>query len=160
MMMRSASVALSTVALLAAWLGAAVLVAAVVAPAAFAVLPSRTLAGALVGRVLPVLFWSGIVLGVVVALVGRSVGAGVLGSGSAVVLAGACAVAQLVVSPRIEALRIAFGGPVDAVDPSDPRRMAFGRLHGLSVLLMGIGALAALVALVAVARQITSRSTA
>ncbi|MDE3217575.1 MAG: DUF4149 domain-containing protein, partial [Gemmatimonadota bacterium] len=41
------------------WLGAAVLLAAAVAPAAFAVLPSRSLAGDLVGRVLPVIFWSG-----------------------------------------------------------------------------------------------------
>ena len=48
--------------LLSAWLGAAVLVATVVAPAAFAVLPTRTLAGALVGRVLPVLFIAGLVV--------------------------------------------------------------------------------------------------
>ena len=61
--------AISVVAL-SAWLGAAVLVAAVVAPAAFAVLPTRTLAGALVGRVLPVLFYSGAVVGVVAALLG------------------------------------------------------------------------------------------
>jgi hypothetical protein len=154
------SVALSAVALLAAWLGAASLVAAVVAPAAFAVLPSRTLAGALVGRVLPVLFWSGMALGVVLAMLGSRMGVGLLGSGAATVLAGACVAAQLVVAPRIEAVRRAIGGPMDALDPSDPRRMAFGRLHGLSVLLMGVGALGALVTLILVARQITARSTA
>jgi hypothetical protein len=54
---REASV--SVVLLLAAWLGAGMLLAAVVAPAAFAVLPSRTLAGALVGRVLPTVFIAG-----------------------------------------------------------------------------------------------------
>ena len=43
---------------------------AVVAPAAFAVLPTRTLAGALVGRVLPVLFWCGMLVGVGVAVLG------------------------------------------------------------------------------------------
>jgi hypothetical protein len=48
---------------LSAWLGAAVLAATVVAPAAFAVLPTRSLAGALVGRVLPVLFYGGAVVG-------------------------------------------------------------------------------------------------
>ena len=48
--------------LLAAWLGAGVLFAAVVAPAAFAVLPSRNLAGALVGRVLPVVLIAGVVV--------------------------------------------------------------------------------------------------
>src|SRR5215213_9270463 len=54
---------LLSVVLLSLWLGAAIVVAAVVAPAAFAVLPTRTLAGALVGRVLPSIFWSGAVVG-------------------------------------------------------------------------------------------------
>jgi len=49
--------------LLAVWIGAALLFALIVAPAAFAVLPSRTLAGALVGRVLPVIFYAGVVIG-------------------------------------------------------------------------------------------------
>ena len=47
------------------------LLAAVVAPAAFAVLPSRTLAGALVGRVLPTVFIAGIVVALVSALLDR-----------------------------------------------------------------------------------------
>ena len=55
----------AVIALLAAWLGATIIVGAVVAPAAFAVLPTRTLAGAVVGRVLPPLFWSGAVIGVI-----------------------------------------------------------------------------------------------
>jgi len=49
--------------LLAAWLGAAIFFSVVVAQAAFAVLPTRTLAGALVGRILPVLFFAGMILG-------------------------------------------------------------------------------------------------
>jgi hypothetical protein len=49
--------------LLGAWIGAALLMAAAVAPAAFAVLPTRALAGALVGRVLPPVFGGGIVVG-------------------------------------------------------------------------------------------------
>ena len=48
--MRPLTPALISIALVAAWLGAALVVAAVVAPAAFDVLPTRTLAGALVGR--------------------------------------------------------------------------------------------------------------
>jgi hypothetical protein len=158
--MRAESVALPGIALLSAWLGAALLVAAVVAPAAFAVLPSRTLAGALVGRVLPVLFWSGMALGVVVAVLGRMVGIGLLGAGAAVAFAAACAAAQLVVAPRIEVVRRSIGGAVDALDPSDPRRQAFGRLHAMSVLWMGIGGVAALVALVVLARLLTARSSA
>lgn len=157
---RATSLAISSIGLLAAWVGASLLVALVIAPAAFAVLPTRTLAGALVGRVLPVIFWSGMVLGVVVALLGGRMGLGRFGLASSIVLAVASAVAQLVVAPRIEALRASIGGAVDALDVTDPRRMAFGRMHGISVLLMGIGMLAAAVALVILARHLSSRSIA
>jgi hypothetical protein len=160
MTVRADSLAISGIALLSAWLGAALLVAAVVAPAAFAVLPSRTMAGALVGRVLPVLFWSGMVLGILVALLGRMIGAGFLGTSAAIVFAGACAAAQLFVAPRIEAVRASVSGAMDALDPSDPRRQAFGRLHAVSVLWMGVGGIAALVALVVLGRLLAARSTA
>ena len=84
--------------LLSAWLGAGVLFATVVAPAAFAVLPSRELAGALVGRVLPVIFVSGIVVATAGLLLDRS-GAGRLPRvrrGALVAVALCCAVAQFV----------------------------------------------------------------
>ncbi|MFL5604987.1 MAG: DUF4149 domain-containing protein [Gemmatimonadaceae bacterium] len=145
--------------LLAAWLGAALLVAAVVAPAAFAVLPSRTLAGALVGRVLPVLFWSGMLVGLAAAALTWTLPARAWRTGAALALVAACAAAQLVIAPRIERIRAGVGGAIDALEPSDPRRQAFGRLHGLSVLWMGLGGLAAVLALVLLARLITARST-
>ncbi len=158
MTMRSAPLVITSIGLLAAWLGAALLVAAVVAPAAFAVLPTRTLAGALVGRVLPVLFWSGLALGVVLAAFGGRTGFGKVGMASSIALAVASAAAQLGIAPRIEVLRASIGSAVDALDPSDPRRMAFGRMHGISVMLMGVGMIAAAVALVAMARHLSSRS--
>jgi hypothetical protein len=158
MTMRATPLAISSIGLLAAWLGASLLVAAVVAPAAFAVLPTRTLAGALVGRVLPVIFWSGMALGVVVALLGGRMGIGRFGFASSILLALSSAVAQIGVAPRIEALRASIGGAVDALDVTDPRRMAFGRMHGISVLLMGVGMIAAAVALVVLARHLSSRS--
>ena len=127
----------------AAWLGAGVLVAAVVAPAAFAVLPTRTLAGALVGRVLPVLFYAGLVVGALLAWRGRL--AARVGGAAAVL---GCAVAQFVIAPRIAAVRAAIGGAIDALPIADPRRAEFGRLHALSVLALGIAMLGAGVALV------------
>jgi hypothetical protein len=151
--------ALTSIVLLAAWLGAAILVAAVVAPAAFAVLPTRGLAGALVGRVLPPLFWSGMTIGLVVAALGWRLPAPAWRTGSALALVAACAAAQLVIAPRIEAVRRQIGGPVDALDPGDPRRQAFGRLHASSVAWMGLGALAALVSLLLFIRYLTTRST-
>jgi hypothetical protein len=140
---------LGAAAVLAAWIGAALLVATVVAPAAFAVLPSRALAGALVGRVLPVIFVGGIVAGALAAL---------LGAGAApyartrlalpLVAAAACLVAQFVIGPRIQRLRAEMGPSIEALAPTDPRRAEFGRLHGFSVAWMGAGLLAAGAALV------------
>jgi hypothetical protein len=151
--------ALGSIVLLAAWLGAAVLVAAVVAPAAFAVLPTRTLAGALVGRVLPVLFWSGIVVGLAVAAATWGLQPRGWRTGAALALAASCAAAQLVVAPRIERVRAQIGVAVDAIAPTDPRRQAFGRLHGMSVAWMGGGMLAALICLVLLVRLTAARST-
>jgi hypothetical protein len=135
-----------------------VLFGAAVAPAAFAVLPSRTLAGALVGRILPVLFWSGALLGLVTGAVallgGRGRGARLV-SGALMTLA--CLVAQLGVAPSIERARVAAAGPIDALAPSDPRRVTFGRLHGASVGLLAAAGLAAAVALLLSARAATAR---
>lgn len=125
-----------------AWLGAALLAVAVVAPAAFAVLPSRTMAGALVGRVLPVLFASGMVVGVLVAaLLGAARGRRVP-SLTALCAAAACGVSYFLVDPRIALLREQIGGPVDALPADDPRRVAFGLLHGYSVGALGVAMLA------------------
>ena len=52
--------------LLALWLGAALLFSAAVGPPLFAALPMRTLAGAVVGRILPVIFLSGMAVGIAV----------------------------------------------------------------------------------------------
>ena len=137
-------------AVLALWIGAAVLVAAVVAPAAFAVLPTRSLAGALVGRVLPVVFVAGIIAGLACAALAWNDGAPFSRTRLALPLAiaAACLVAQFIIGPRIATLRAEIGPSVEALDVADPRRVAFGRLHGFSVLWMGVGMLAAGAALV------------
>lgn len=157
-MMRPVAGSLTSIVLLAAWLGAAVLVAAVVAPAAFAVLPTRTLAGALVGRVLPVVFWSGMVVGLVVAALGWSTTGSTWRIGAGLAIALSSAIAQLGITPKIEAIRASVGGPIDALDPTDPRRQAFGRLHGMSVAWMGVGAIAATIALVMLVRAVSRSS--
>ncbi|MCU0618841.1 MAG: DUF4149 domain-containing protein [Gemmatimonadaceae bacterium] len=130
---------------LAMWLGAAVLVAAVVAPAAFRVLPTRTLAGALVGQVLPVLFIAGIAVGVLAhildTLAGKRASWVARVGGAALVLG--CAGAQFGVGARIEALRRDLPAPIETLAPTDPQRQAFGRLHGISVLLLGVAGLGA-----------------
>ena len=130
------------VALVAAWMGAVVFFGAGVAPAAFAVLGSPAAAGALVGRLLPVLFVSGIALGVILVLAAarlRTFGTRVRRALAiaGIVIAGCCAVAQGWVAPEIARVRTA-AGTLDALPPDDPLRREFGRLHGLSVALLGM----------------------
>jgi hypothetical protein len=132
------------------WLGAALLVATVVAPAAFAVLPTRALAGALVGRVLPVVFVAGIVVSIIAVLCEINLSRHAFSlrvSSPLIALAAGCAIAQFVISPRIERVRAAVAGPIDALAASDPQRIAFGRLHAFSVLWLGVAMLGAIVAI-------------
>lgn len=167
----SASTRLQAAALLlSAWMGAALLTVVVVAPGAFAVLPSRTLAGVMVGRVLPIVFGSGLAVGVAVALLsgwpaaaGQASKAGNAGHAGNAVTAGfppgraaaitallasaACALAQFGINPRLQRLRADLAGPVDALSLDDPRRVAFGLLHGYSVLGLGVAMLAGAVSL-------------
>jgi Domain of unknown function (DUF4149) len=132
---------------LALWLGAAILVAAVVAPAAFAVLPSRSLAGDIVGRILPVVFVSGIAAALIAAACEMTVsrtGFSIRVTAPLVALAAGCAIAQFVIAPRIDRIRVAAGGSVDALGRNDPNRVMFGKLHAISVLWFGVAMLGAL----------------
>lgn len=153
-----AGVPLTETLLLAVWIGAALLFTLVVAPAAFAVLPTRTLAGALVGRVLPVIFYAGVVIGSLIVLldiIGRTGAWGRSAAGAVSALA--CAVAQLVVGTRIDRLRAAISGPLDALAGDDPRRVAFGRLHAISVGWLGLAMVAAIIALTLAVRALPPR---
>jgi hypothetical protein len=145
------------VAILALWLGAAGFFAAAVAPALFDSLPSRALAGVVVGRLLPVIFYAGMLIGVLVVCLewagaGAAISRGATIAGGA--MAAACAVAQFVVAPRIERVRGEIAGPIDALPMDDLRRIAFGRLHAVSVAWLGVAIVAAVVALVLDARKI------
>src|SRR5215475_10311027 len=91
---RALSLAVELV-LLSLWIGATVLFAAVVAPALFAVLPSRVTAGEVVGKILPVLLYAGIAISLVAALLETMGGARIVGqrAGVSVLIGLACALA-------------------------------------------------------------------
>lgn len=145
--------------LVAAWLGGAVFFAAAVAPSAFAVLPSRELAGALVARTLTILNVGGAVVGLlllVTAFVGRQfvrLRAGLLEVLTALALAGASAYGHFVVAARMAALRAQMGRPIEEVAADDPLRVAFNALHGRSVTAMSVAIVVAAVLLLLVARR-------
>jgi hypothetical protein len=139
---------------LAAWIGATLYFSVVVTRAAFAVLPSRAMAGALVGQTLPILFDTGIVVGAILAcaaLLSRTGAARTasLAGGVAIIVVTACA--RFVMIARSARLRSAMPAPIDSLAASDPSRRAFGQMHAMSVgalglaLLIGIGVVIVLV---------------
>jgi hypothetical protein len=73
-------------------------------------------------------------------------------------LAASCAVAQFLIAPRIHRLREAIGPSLDALAADDARRVAFGRLHWISVAWLGAAMLAAAAALVLCFVTVRTRS--
>jgi hypothetical protein len=137
--------------LIALWLGAAVFFTAAVAQSAFAVLPSRELAGAIVNRTLAILNYSGIVIGLIL-LASSMVNKEKVNrlklwveQGLLLLLTAACAFGQFVIGARLHNIRRQIGRPIDELAVDDPLRIAFGALHGYSVMVLAFAMLAALV---------------
>lgn len=147
--------------LLAAWLGAALYFSVVVTRAAFAVLPSRAMAGALVGQTLPALFDSGILVGVcLVALAMRS-SRDIVRTASLVggaIIAAVSALARFVILERIARLRGSMPTAVDSLAVNDPARRAFGQLHAASVGALGLAMLTGIVVAVVLAHSLSVES--
>jgi hypothetical protein len=146
--------------LLGLWLGAAMFFSFVVAPGAFAVLPARELAGAIVTRTINVVNDSGFIVGLLLlatAFAGRGAPAArrvpKLEVVALAVLALATGIGQWVISARMLALRLSMGRPIDELAQNDPLRLAFNDLHGYSVAAMTTAMLAGIVAFILVARR-------
>jgi len=120
------------------------------------VMPTRTLAGALVGRVLPTLFWSGAGVGLLIALLGRTDRPARMRSVLGLVTMVACLAAQVIVAPRIARVRAGVAVPIDQLARDDARRVAFGRLHAVSVALLGVAGLSGAAALFFTIRALAS----
>jgi hypothetical protein len=148
---RTSGAVSAVVVVISAWLGAVLFFSALMAPAAFRVLPTRALAGMLVGETLPALFVGGAVAGVF-ALVLLLSGAelvrhrivGLVASGMMIASAFA---GHVVLGGRIGALRAEIGGTLDTLPAGDPLRAAFGRLHAYSVSALAVCVLCAAILL-------------
>jgi len=118
------------------WIGGLIFFAFVVAPAAFAVLPTRHLAGNVVGRTLGILHWMGIISGLVFlasSLLYSQLTRGTPHAFAArniiiVVMLALTLISQFGIIPRMDALRAAIG-EIDSVPPGNPARMQFDALH-------------------------------
>jgi hypothetical protein len=118
------------------WLGGLIFFAFVLAPTAFSVLPSRHLAGTLVGRSIAILHWMGILSGVI--FLAASLLYSRLTKGTAHVFAARHVLIVLMLTltltsqfgiiPRMDTLRASIG-EIDSVAPNSPARMQFDALH-------------------------------
>ena len=150
--------------LLSVWFGAALFFSAVVAPAAFGVLRSyglpnaSELAGAIVTRSLSVVNVAGFVVALLL-LVTLFLRRSSVGRWSTIaeaiclgLIALGTAVGHWVIAARMRAIRAALELPIDQIAADDSRRLAFNSLHGYSVNALSLAMIAALVALVLMAR--------
>ena len=128
--------------LLGMWLGAMCFFSFAVAPSAFAVLPSRNLAGLIVGSTLTKLEWFGLISGILLLILyfikvkwqGKS---GRLSLILLLFMVAATAALRFWISPAMNALRLSMGGAIDDLSPADPLRVQFNQYHQYSVWLMG-----------------------
>jgi uncharacterized membrane protein len=133
------------------WVGGLIFFAFVVAPSAFAVLPTRHLAGSVVGRSIDGLHWMAIVSGIVylvASLLYSRFSTGAMHPFAArnvlvVLMLALTLVSQFAIIPRMDTLRAAIG-EIDSVPLDNPARIAFDGLHIWStriegtVLLLGL----------------------
>jgi hypothetical protein len=141
------------------WLGAACFFSFAVAPSAFAVLPSREIAGSIVSRTLMIVNLSGLVIGLIL-----------LASSFIkrldikpfwlwterfllLILTLACAVGQFVIALWLSFIRAQIGKPIDEVAIDDPLRIQFNNLHQYSVCALAAGMIAALIFFFLIARK-------
>ncbi len=145
--------------LLGLWLGAACFFSFAVAPGAFAVLPTRELAGSVVNRMLATVNYSGLIVGLIVLATSYAAQNDVnrikiwFERAALFTLAAACAFGQFVIAAKLSDLRGRIGRPIDEVAADDPLRVAFNDLHGYSVTILLTALIAALIAFFLAARR-------
>jgi hypothetical protein len=141
--------------LLSVWLGSMIFFSFAVAPSAFAVLPTRELAGAVVTSTIAKVEMMGLVIGPLLILIRlarrqareSSKVARLLHLILLLVMISAAGLSRLWISPQMVSLRQAMGGHIDDVPATDPLRVHFNDLHQYSVALMSAAMIAGLVVL-------------
>ena len=144
--------------LLAIWLGAALFFIAV-AQSAFAVVPERELAGAVVNRTLSILNFTGLGISAVLLVTSLATARGTkrywvwMERILLLIVLAACAVGQFVIGLWLGMVRVQMGRPIDQVAADDPLRIQFDNLHEWSVWVLMTGMGAALIAFFIIANR-------
>lgn len=139
------------------WVGGLIVAGALVAPSVFGVLQAwnptegRVLAGQVFGEVLLRLTWLSYAMAVIMFVtltLHRLLGARPVKYGVRVGIMGVMLLMMLAtgfyVIPQVNAIQAQVQGPVSALAATDPQRVEFDRLHGLSNILFSITAIGGL----------------
>lgn len=146
------------------WMGGLIFLSFVLAPTAFAVIPTRHMAGTVVGRSLTTLHWMGIISGVIfliASLIYSRLTTGTPHPFAArnvliVLMLILTLISQFGITPRMVALRNSMV-LIDSVPLNDPARVAFDALHVWSVRVESGVLLLALVVTYLTAQQLAVR---
>ena len=145
--------------LLGLWLGAGVFFIAV-AQVAFSVVPERELAGAIVGRALSVLNFSGMAVSFLILLMsfvtarGTNIALAWIDRFLMLIVAIACAVGQFVIGYMISSVRSQMGGKkIDEFAADEPLRIQFNQAHEYSVWVLATAMIAGLIAFFIIANR-------
>ncbi|HJQ24152.1 MAG TPA: DUF4149 domain-containing protein [Blastocatellia bacterium] len=146
--------------LLVIWLGAMIFFGFAVAPTVFAVLPTRELAGQVVNSLIGKLELLGLVCGPLLLLSQfvlwpkrpAEAKARVVRVIMLALMTLLVAASRFWVSAKLHALRVQLSGPIDDLPVTDPLRVEFSALHGVSVSLMGATMLAGIVVILITVR--------
>jgi hypothetical protein len=139
------------------WVGGLITAGALVAPSVFGVLQAwnesqgRVLAGQVFGEVLLRLTWLSYAMGGIMFItltLHRLLGARPVKYGIRVGIMGLMLVMMMITGfiliPQVDVIQAEVQGPMAALPDTDPRRMEFNRLHGISNILFSITAIGGL----------------
>jgi hypothetical protein len=141
--------------LMSVWLGSMIFFSFAVAPSAFAVLPTRELAGKIVTSAISKVELLGLIIGPLLILIQLATWRmrHVTTASKAFrvilicVMIAMAALSRFWVSAKMVSLRLAMGGLIDDMPATDPLRVQFNDLHQYSVAFMGTAMLAGFVVL-------------
>lgn len=141
------------------WLGSACFFSFAVAQSAFAVLPTREMAGLVVSRTLTIINFSGLFIGIILLASSfirqaetnryRLLTERVL----LIIFTLACAAGQFVIGLWLSYVRMQIGRPIDELSADDPLRITFNNLHQYSVWVLIAAVAAALIAFFLIGKQ-------
>jgi len=143
------------------WVGGVIFLSFGEAPTVFGVLPSRHMAGAVVGKSLTILHWMGLISGVVYLVSSMAYSQMTRGTTHPfaarhvliVLMLLLTAVSQFGITPRMVALRTSFVD-IDRIPTDDPGRIEFNALHKWSERMEGGVLLVGLAVVYLTARQL------